>query len=86
MVRTEGAKPAFRALFREHGLPDAIRTYGPPFASTGIHGLCELDVWWMKFGIAHQRIRPASPQENGQHERIHMDMKREAASPPDAMV
>ena len=69
-VRTEGAKPAFRALFRKHGLPDAIRTdNGAPFASTGIHGLCELNVWWMKLGIAHQRIRPASPQENGQHER-----------------
>ncbi len=61
-VRTEGAKPAFRTLFREYGLPDAIRTdNGPPFASTGIHGLCELNVWWMKLGIVHQRIRPASP-------------------------
>ncbi|MEC4687141.1 MAG: IS481 family transposase [Nitrospirota bacterium] len=84
-VRTEGAKPAFRTLFREYGLPDAIRTdNGPPFASTGIHGLCELNVWWMKLGIVHQRIRPASPQENGQHERMHKDMKREAASPPAA--
>ncbi len=46
-IRTEGAKPAFRTLFREYGLPDAIRTdNGPPFASTGIHGLCELNVWW----------------------------------------
>jgi transposase InsO family protein len=84
-VRTEGAKPAYRTLFREYGLPDAIRTdNGPPFASTGIHGLCELNVWWMKLGIVHQRIRPASPQENGQHERMHKDMKREAASPPAA--
>jgi len=58
-VRTEGAKPAFRNLFREYGLPDAIRTdNGAPFASTGIHGLCELKVWWMKLGIVHQRIRP----------------------------
>jgi putative transposase len=38
----------------------------------------------MKLGIVHQRIRPASPQENGQHERMHKDMKREAASPPAA--
>jgi transposase InsO family protein len=84
-VRTEGAKPAFRTLFREHGLPDAIRTdNGVPFASTGIHGLCELNVWWMKLGIIHQRIRPASPQQNGQHERMHKDLKREAARPPAA--
>ncbi len=84
-VRTEGAKPAFRALFRECGLPEAIRTdNGAPFASTGIHGLCELNVWWMKLGIVHQRIKPASPQENGQHERMHKDLKREAARPPAA--
>jgi len=38
----------------------------------------------MKLGIVHQRIRPASPQENGQHERMHKDMKRETASPPAA--
>ena len=82
-VRTEGAKPAFRSLFREYGLPDAIRTdNGAPFASTGIHGLCELNVWWMKLGIVHQRIRPANPQQNGQHERMHKDLKREAARPP----
>ena len=42
-VRTEGAKPAFRRLFREVGLPEAIRTdNGVPFASKAIHGLCEL--------------------------------------------
>ena len=82
-VRTEGAKPAFKRLFRKYGVPGAIRTdNGAPFASTGIHGLCELNVWWMKLGIVHQRIRPASPQENGQHERMHKDLKREAARPP----
>jgi transposase InsO family protein len=62
----------FRRLFRDVGLPEAIRTdNGAPFASTGIHGLCELNVWWMQLGIVHQRIPPASPQENGTHERMH---------------
>jgi putative transposase len=84
-VRTEGANPLFLRLFREVGLPEAIRTdNGVPFASTGIHGLCQLNVWWMKLGIVHQRIRPSSPQENGQHERMHQDLKREAARPPAA--
>ena len=79
-VRTELAKPVFRALFREVGLPDAIRTdNGAPFASTGIHGLSALNVWWMQLGIVHQRILPASPQENGQHERMHRERKRETA-------
>ena len=82
-VRTEGAKPAFRDLFQKHGLPAAIRTdNGAPFASKGINGLCTLSVWWMKLGIVHQRIRPSSPQENGQHERMHRDLKREATRPP----
>jgi putative transposase len=84
-IRTEGVKPLFRELFREVGLPEAIRTdNGAPFASTGIHGLCALNVWWMQLGIVHQRIRPSSPQENGQHERMHKDLKREATRPPGA--
>src|SRR5207247_5826321 len=50
-VKTEAAKPVFRALFREVGLPEAIRTdNGTPFASTGIHGLCGLNLWWMQLG------------------------------------
>jgi transposase InsO family protein len=86
-VRTEGAQPAFRRLFREAGLPEAIRTdNGAPFASTGIHGLCALNVWWMQLGIVHQRIRPASPQENGQHERMHKELKRETTRPPAATL
>ncbi len=81
-VRTEEAKPVFRALFREVGLPEAIRTdNGTPFASTGIHGLCGLNVWWMQLGIVHQRIHPASPQENATHERMHRELKRETARP-----
>jgi putative transposase len=81
-VKTADTQPVFRALFRAVGLPDAIRTdNGTPFASTGIHGLCALNVWWMQLGIVHQRIRPASPQENGQHERMHRELKRETARP-----
>jgi transposase InsO family protein len=81
-VRTEGAKPAFRRLFQQIGLPEAIRTdNGAPFASTGIHGLCEMNVWWMQLGIVHQRIPPSSPQENGTHERMHRELKRETARP-----
>ena len=82
-VKGEGAKPILEKVFREVGLPEAIRTdNGSPFASTGIHGLCALNVWWMQLGIVHQRIRPGKPQENGQHERMHRDLKRETARPP----
>jgi hypothetical protein len=63
-------------------LPDAIRTdNGTPFASTGIHGLSPMNVWWMQLGIVHQRITPARPQENGQDARMHRELKRETTHP-----
>lgn len=81
----QGARPVFRTLFRAWGLPDAIRTdNGAPFASTSLHGLSRLSIWWMQLGIVHQRIHPSSPQENGQHERMHRELKRETARPPAA--
>lgn len=36
----------------------------------------------MQLGIVHQRITPASPQENGAHERMHRELKRETTRPP----
>ena len=82
-VKTKGAKPAFERVFREFGLPAAIRTdNGVPFASVGVHGLCELNVWWMKLGIVQQRIEPSSPQQNGAHERMHKTLKAETTNPP----
>lgn len=84
-IRTEGVMPEFERLFREVGLPDAIRSdNGAPFASSAIHGLCQLSVWWMKLGIVHQRIHPGSPQENGAHERMHRTLKQETTRPPKA--
>jgi hypothetical protein len=66
-------------------LPRAIRTdNGVPFATTGIHGLSQLNVWWMRLGIQHQRILPAHPQQNGAHERMHKTLKGEAIRPPRA--
>lgn len=84
-VRTDGVKRQFLRLFREYGLPDAIRSdNGAPFASTGIHGLTHLNVWWLQLGIVHQRITPGSPQENGVHERMHRTLKARATKPPAA--
>jgi transposase InsO family protein len=77
-TRSADARAAFLQLFREVGLPEAIRTdNGVPFASTGLHGLAPLNVWWMQLGIVHQRIRPGRPQANGTHERMHRELKRE---------
>jgi transposase InsO family protein len=79
----QGVRPIFDRLFHEYGLPGAIRTdNGVPFATTGIHGLSQLNVWWIRLGIQHQRILPASPQQNGAHERMHRTLKAETARPP----
>lgn len=82
-VKVAGALTVFERAFREYGLPRAIRTdNGVPFANTGLHGLTQLSVWWLRLGIQHQRIRPASPQENGAHERMHRTLKAETTRPP----
>jgi hypothetical protein len=80
-----GVRPIFDRLFREYGLPGAMRTdNGVPFASTALHGLTPLNVWWVRLGIQHQRILPAHPQQNGAHERMHKTLKQGAIRPPRA--
>lgn len=70
-TQTVTATPVFERVFREYGLPIAMRTdNGVQFATQAVHGLSYLNVWWMKLGIAHQRIHPGCPQGNGAHERM----------------
>jgi transposase InsO family protein len=77
----------FDRAFREYGLPLRIRSdNGPPFASSGIGGLSELSVWWIKLGIAPERIEPGKPQQNGRHERMHRTLAEETARPAAANV
>jgi transposase InsO family protein len=72
----------FSGVFRKYGLPEAIRVdNGPPFASLGLAGLSKLSVWWTRLGIRVEFIRPASPQMNGSHERMHRTLKAEATQP-----
>jgi transposase InsO family protein len=53
-VKGVGVRPVFERLFREYGLPQAIRTdNGVPFATTGLHGLSQLNGWWRRLGIQH---------------------------------
>lgn len=74
----------FERIFKEYGLPKAIRTdNGVPFASvTAFFGLSKLSVWWLRLGIALERIQPAHPEQNGRHERMHLTLKKEATKPP----
>src|SRR6266705_2903656 len=73
----------FEAVFREFGLPKAIRTdNGVPFASPHpLFGLSKLSVWWLRLGIHIERIKPGHPQQNGRHERMHLTLKKEATKP-----
>ena len=69
----------FEKLFEVHGMPGAIRSdNGSPFASNqGLLGLTRLSAWWLALGIDLVRGRPGCPQDNGAHERMHLDIHRE---------
>ncbi len=83
-TKETGAFEAFLRLFQERGLPEAIRSdNGLPFASpNGLYNLSKLSVWWLRLGIAIERIKPGRPQENGRHERMHLTLKKETTRPP----
>jgi transposase InsO family protein len=79
----KGTLHAFQHLMRQAGLPEVIRVdHGSPFASPGLGRLSSLSIWWIEQGIAVEFTRPASPQDNGSHERMHRDLKAEATNPP----
>jgi putative transposase len=73
----------FERVFKEFGLPQAIRTdNGVPFASPhALFGLSKLAVWWLRLGIHIERIQPGRPQQNGRHERMHLTLKKETTKP-----
>lgn len=78
-ARTQTVRACFERLFEQHGLPGVIRSdNGAPFASTtGVLGLSKLSAWWLVLGIDLERSRPGCPQDNGAHERLHLDIERE---------
>jgi putative transposase len=74
----------FDAAFHEYGLPWVIHTdNGVPFASRAPGGLSRVSMQWVKLGIVPERSRPASPQDNGRHERMHSTLKQATLQPPE---
>jgi hypothetical protein len=69
----------FERLFQTYGLPRAILSdNGGPFANvTAPAGLTALSAWWVSLGITVYRSRPARPQDNGGHERMHLDVSQD---------
>lgn len=75
--------PVLDAAFREFGLPHHMRSdNGSPFASRSAGGLSRLSVKLIKAGVTPERIEPGKPQQNGRHERMHLTLLQDAASPP----
>jgi putative transposase len=82
-TRASLAFTVFERIFKDFGLPHAIRTdNGVPFSSpNSLFGLSKLSVWWLRLGIEIERIQPAHPEQNGRHERMHLTLKKEATKP-----
>ncbi len=80
-----GSRVVFQRAFETYGLPVRIRSdNGVPFATQALGRLSALSVWWIRLGILPDLIEPASPQQNGRHERMHRTLKAECARPPQA--
>jgi transposase InsO family protein len=81
-IEDGAAREACATAFRAYGLPACIRSdNGPPFAARGVAGLTRLAVYWLRLGIARERIEPGHPEQNGRHERMHRTLKGETARP-----
>ena len=83
-TRANVVKPAFERLFDSCGLPRVIRVdNGAPFACTSAPaGLSQLSAWWTSLGIRVSFSRPAHPQDNGAHERMHLDVADQLEADP----
>ena len=65
-------RAVFTRVFREHGLPEAIRVdNGAPFGGCGALGLTRLSAWWERLKIRVEFTRRARPGDNAAHEQMH---------------
>ena len=85
-TRLSEAWPAIERVFREHGLPVAMQSdNGPPFGSPN-GTFSTMSVRLMMMGILPVFSRPGHPQDNGRHERMHLDLKAGTTRPPAATL
>jgi len=82
----EATKAVYIRVFRKYGLPEQFHTdNGSPFAcSTALGRLSTLAVWLLEHDIYPVYSDPGCPGQNGRHERMHRELKAEAARPPAA--
>jgi putative transposase len=71
-----------RRLFRAYGQPGALWVdNGPPFGGMGPRGWSKLAASCVRRGIQVEYGRPASPQDNAEHEQMHQVLKAQVAKP-----
>ena len=81
--KLQDVQRSLEKAFRTYGLPKGILSdNGPPFGSTGPGGLTRLGVWLLRLRVTPHFIEPGHPEQNGRHERFHLTLKQETASPP----
>jgi transposase InsO family protein len=80
----QGCQGVFDRVFRENGIPRQIHTdNGAPFGCVqAMSRLSRLAVWFIELGIEPVYSDPGHPEQNGRHERMHRELKAEAARPP----
>lgn len=73
----KSVKQAYIKVFKKYGLPQFIHTdNGTPFGSMrSPRRFSKLCYWLIDLGITPVFSDPASPQQNGRHERMHKDLK-----------
>jgi putative transposase len=73
---TRAAREVLLGLLRRYGLPRAIQSdNGSPFGCTRARGgLTRLSAWLVSLGVQVVFSRPGHPQDNGGHERMHLDL------------
>ena len=70
--RQPTVKALLTAVFRHHGLPDAILCdNGAPWGTAGMGGLTGLEAWLLQLGVEPWHGRPRHPQTQGKVERFH---------------
>lgn len=75
--------PLLEEAFLDFGLPRRIRSdNGPPFGCIGAGRLTKLSVNIIKAGVIPEWIEPGHPEQNGRHERMHLTLKQDVATPP----
>jgi len=81
--RLDPVQQRLEKLFGRYGRPKAIRVdNGKPFGGGKVLGFSRLSLPWCLAGIEVQFMDPASPHQNGRHERMHLNYESELCCQP----